>query len=52
MSLNDPAEKWADKLLSCNNGYERKDMSDEIDKKGYNILQSAKQIEELYLKKY
>lgn len=48
MPLSASPEEWADKILSCSDGYERKDMSDEINRNGYNISQSAKQIEELY----
>jgi len=49
MSLKDSAESWADKILGYNNGYKRKDMSEEIKAAGYDIKQSAKQLEEIYL---
>lgn len=49
LSLNDPKEKWADTILSYNSGYERKNMSAEIKKVGYDIRRSAKQLEEIYL---
>ncbi|MCM1524577.1 MAG: glycosyltransferase, partial [Ruminococcus sp.] len=48
MSLSDTAEKWAEKILSYNNGYKREDMSEQIKNAGYDINQSAKQVEELY----
>lgn len=48
MSLSESAEKWADKILSYNNGYERKDVSREIKSAGYDIKDSAKQLEDLY----
>lgn len=48
MSLNAPAEAWAEKVLSYDNKYERMDMSDEIKKAGFDIEHSAKQLEELY----
>lgn len=41
-------KKWADKILSYNNGYERKDVSREIKSAGYDIKDSAKQLEDLY----
>lgn len=48
MSLSESIEKWTDKILSYNNNYERKDMSTEIRNVGYDIEQSAKQLERLY----
>lgn len=48
MSLTDTAEAWAEKVLSYNNGYERRDMSDEIKKAGFDIEYWAKQLERLY----
>lgn len=49
MSLSDPPEKWAEKILSYKNGYERKDMFAEIKAAGYDIADSAKQLEDLYI---
>ena len=49
LSLDDPKEKWADTILSYNSGYERKNMSAEIKNARYDIRQSAKQLEEIYL---
>lgn len=48
MSLSEPVNKWADKILSYNNGYERRDMTEQIKKAGYDIIQSAKQLEDIY----
>ncbi len=49
MSLSDSPKKWAEKILSYSNGYERKNMSNEIKLAGYDIAGSAKQLEELYI---
>lgn len=48
MSLSDSDEKWADKILSYNDGYERKNMYAKIIDAGYDVEQSAKQLEQLY----
>lgn len=48
MSLTDTPEKWAERILSYNDGYERRNMLDEIKKNGYDIKQSAAQLEEIY----
>ncbi|MDE7293181.1 MAG: glycosyltransferase [Oscillospiraceae bacterium] len=47
--LSDSAEKWAEKILACKNGYERRNMSEEIKKTGWDIKISAKKLEALYL---
>lgn len=49
MVLSDGPEKWAEKILTYVNGYERKDMSEEIVAAGYDIKASAKQLENIYL---
>lgn len=49
MPLKESPERWAEKILSYNNGYERKDMSEEIKRAGYDIKTSAKQLESIYL---
>ena len=49
MSLADDTKRWAEKILSYNNGYKRRDMSVEIKKAGYDIVNSAKLLEDLYL---
>lgn len=47
-SLDDPAEKWADHCISlCRKN--RRDYTDEITKKGYNISKEALRLEQLYL---
>lgn len=48
LSLSSAPLKWANKILSYDNKYERKDMSEEIKKAGYDIHQSAKELEQLY----
>lgn len=48
MPLTDGPEKWAEKILTYVNGYERKDMSKEIAAAGYDIRTSAKQLENIY----
>lgn len=49
MSLSAPAKKWAEKILSYNNFYERKDMSAELRQAGYDINDSSAELEDLYL---
>lgn len=49
MPLSDGAEKWAEKILTYNDGYQRKDMSEKIAAAGYDIKASAKRLEEIYL---
>jgi glycosyltransferase involved in cell wall biosynthesis len=49
MPLSDSVEKWADKILTFNNGYIRRDMSQKIKDAGYDIETSAKQLEQIYL---
>lgn len=48
-SLSDGADVWAERVLGFNNGYERKNMCDEIKSAGYDIKQSVKQLEDIYL---
>lgn len=48
MSLSESSEKWADKILSYKDSYERKDMSEEIKRAGFDIKNSAKQLEDIY----
>lgn len=49
MFLNQSAEEWASCILKYKDGYERKDMSQEVRDAGYDIRQSAKQLEQIYL---
>lgn len=49
MPLSEGPEKWAEKILTYVNGYERKDMSEAIVAAGYDIKASAKQLENIYL---
>lgn len=49
MSLSQPAAEWAERILSYDSGYKRMDMSEKIKAAGYDIKQSAKELEEIYL---
>lgn len=49
MSVNRPAEEWADKILCYDQGYARRDMVDEIVRAGYDIRGCAKYLEGVYL---
>lgn len=50
LSLSAPPEVWAKKILSYDNGYERKDMSEQIRAAGYDINDTAQKLEEIYIK--
>ena len=50
VSLKKPASYWADKVLACAGGYERKDMQDEITKAGFDIRETAAWLSDFYLK--
>lgn len=50
MPLSASAKNWAEKILSYNTGYEHKDMSIQVKEFGYDIADSSKQLENLYLK--
>lgn len=43
---------WVNRILELSNGYERKDMSDEIIKNGYDIKNVAKLVEDIYISEY
>ena len=49
LPLSAPPAVWADKILSYDIGYERRDMSEQIRAAGYNINDTAKKLEELYI---
>jgi glycosyltransferase involved in cell wall biosynthesis len=51
-NLSSPPSKWASKILKYANGYERKDTSEIIKSKGYDIDESAKRLEEFYIEKW
>lgn len=51
LSLNKSAEYWAEEILKSV-PYERKDNSEIIKNKGYDIVESAKWLENFYLKQY
>ncbi len=50
LPLSASAEVWADKILSYADGYERRDMSGQIRAAGYDINDTAKKLEEIYLR--
>ena len=50
ISLNEPAEKWADSIKKYDNGYKRENMQNEIVKAGYDIDASVKWLEIFYEK--
>lgn len=41
---------WVNEMVQCSNEYKRKNMSDEIKNKGFDIRFEAKKLEDLYLK--
>ena len=50
VSLDKSAEEWADIVLKYNNGYKREDVTEEIVKAGYDIHDTAQQLQEVYIK--
>lgn len=52
ISLTQPADYWAERILTYKEGYPRKDMYDEIVNSGYDIEKNAKWLEDLYLTEY
>lgn len=48
VSLKESAKYWADKVLSYNSGYERKDMRNEMVKSGFDIKESTKWLQKFY----
>lgn len=51
-SLSDSPEKWADKILQYENGYERRNTYNELKSAGYDIKDTAKKLQEFYLEHY
>lgn len=49
MPLKESPEKWAERILSYDNGYERKNMLKEVLESGYDVQESAKMLENLYV---
>ena len=49
VSLDKPASYWAEKVLSYDCGYERKNMRDGIKNAGYDIKEGSKRLEDFYL---
>jgi glycosyltransferase involved in cell wall biosynthesis len=50
ISLHKTADYWADKILSYKEGYQRRDNSEILKKTGYDIMETAKNLEVFYLK--
>lgn len=49
MSLNKSAKEWSEEILKYKDGYERKNMYDQIVSAGYDIKYAAKELEDFYL---
>jgi glycosyltransferase involved in cell wall biosynthesis len=45
----DDKSVWVNRILELSNGYERKDMSDEIIDNGYDIKNVAKLVQDIYI---
>ncbi len=52
ISLEESAQYWAEKVLECENEYERRDMQDEIIRAGYDISTTVKWLEEFYINEW
>lgn len=52
ISLEQSPKFWAEQINKYSVGYERKDMSEQIKKAGYDVETMAKWLEEFYFKKY
>ena len=52
LSLSNTPEEWANCILKEATNYERKDFSKIVNQKGFNIVETARQIEKFYLSKY
>lgn len=49
LDINISPKKWAEEILKYKNSYERKNMVKEIEKAGYSIKLSVKELESIYL---
>ena len=49
LDINISPKEWAEQILKYKNTYERKDITKEIEKAGYSIKSSAKELEKIYL---
>lgn len=52
ISLAESPRYWAERVLSYQNGYERKDTSEEIINAGYDVKENAKWLEDFYIEQY
>ncbi len=50
LSINKSADYWADRILEYANGYQRTDKLIEVKNAGYDIFESAKWLQDFYLK--
>lgn len=50
LSLNEGAKKWADTIGSVTKQFERKNMLNEMEQKGFDIQKEVKKLEEIYRK--
>ena len=50
LSIKDSIENWANAVIECNQGYERKDMQQCVREKGYDVKDTAMQLQDLYIK--
>ncbi|MEH7461454.1 glycosyltransferase family 1 protein [Bacillus thuringiensis] len=48
LSLDSPADYWAEMVLKYSKGYQRKDMFDEMKRAGYEMGESVKRVQMLY----
>lgn len=48
MSLNDTAEKWANRILEESKKYKKHDTTDEVSNSGYNIKKEIRKLEDKY----
>lgn len=51
VSLKEPASVWAKTVVDFYNSKERKDVSDQVKKAGFDIVETAKWLEDFYIKK-
>lgn len=52
LSLNDPAEKWANKLLSYKDAYKKENMYENVVSANFDIEKNAKWLQEFYINEY
>ena len=50
LPIENSVEKWATAAIECNQSYERKDMRQCVREKGYDVKNTARQLQNLYIK--